>query len=271
VPAVHDFDPIAFSLGPLSIRWYGLMYLLGFALFLLLGRLRSRDAWRDMSAQDVDDLLFYGMIGVIVGGRLGHVIFYGPLSYYLANPLEIFAVWKGGMASHGGILGVIVAMWWFARSRGKSFLRVTDFVVPLVPLGLGAGRIGNFINGELWGRVADPSLPWAMIFPQAGDRLPRHPSQLYQFALEGVLLFAILWLYSRKPRAAGTVGSLFLIAYGVLRIIGEFFREPEALYGAMPLGFSAGQWLSVPMVLIGVVCFVVLRRRGPVAVAAAKR
>jgi phosphatidylglycerol---prolipoprotein diacylglyceryl transferase len=130
VPAVHDFDPIAFSLGPLSIRWYGLMYLLGFALFLLLGRLRSRDAWRDMSAQDVDDLLFYGMIGVIVGGRLGHVIFYGPLSYYLANPLEIFAVWKGGMASHGGILGVIVAMWWFARSRGKSFLRVTDFVAP---------------------------------------------------------------------------------------------------------------------------------------------
>jgi len=259
---IHHIDPVALQLGPLSIRWYGLMYLIGFALFLLLGRLRSHDAWRDMSVQDVDDLLFYGMIGVIVGGRLGHVIFYGPLSYYLSHPLEIFAVWKGGMASHGGILGVIVAMWAFAQSRGKSFLRVTDFVVPLVPLGLGAGRIGNFINGELWGRVTDPTLPWAMIFPQAGDDLPRHPSQLYQFALEGLLLFAILWLYSRRPRPAGTVGSLFLIAYGVLRIIGEIFREPEALYGAMPLGLSAGQWLSVPMVLIGTACFVMLQRRG---------
>ena len=259
---IHHIDPVALQLGPISILWYGLMYPIGFSMFLVLGRLRSRDAWRDMSAQDVDDLLFYGMIGVIVGGRLGHVIFYGPLSYYLTHPLEIFAVWKGGMASHGGILGVIVAMWAFARSRGKSFLRVTDFVVPLVPLGLGAGRIGNFINGELWGRVTDPTLPWAMIFPQAGDDLPRHPSQLYQFALEGLLLFAILWLYSKRPRPAGTVGSLFLIAYGVLRIIGEIFREPEALYGAMPLGLSAGQWLSVPMVLIGAACFVILQRRG---------
>jgi phosphatidylglycerol:prolipoprotein diacylglycerol transferase len=268
---IHHIDPVALQFGPISIRWYGLMYLIGFALFLVLGRLRSRDAWRDMSAQDVDDLLFYGMIGVIVGGRLGHVIFYGPLSYYLSHPLEIFAVWKGGMASHGGILGVIVAMWAFARSRGKSFLRVTDFVVPLVPLGLGAGRIGNFINGELWGRVTDPTLPWAMIFPQAGDDLPRHPSQLYQFALEGLLLFAILWLYSRRPRPAGTVGSLFLIAYGVLRIVGEVFREPEALYGAMPLGLSAGQWLSVPMVLIGTACFVMLQRRGLPPVQPARR
>ncbi len=249
---VHNLSPIALELGPVAIRWYGLMYLLGFALFLVLGKLRSKDPWRDMSARDVDDLLFFGMIGVIVGGRLGHVIFYGPPSYYLQHPLEIFAVWKGGMASHGGILGVIVAMALFARSRGKSFLKVADFVVPLVPLGLGAGRIGNFINGELWGRVADPSLPWAVIFPGAGDMQPRHPSQLYQFALEGAVLFAVLWLYSRKPRIAGTVGSLFLIAYGVLRIIGEMFREPEALYGAMPLGLSAGQWLSVPMVLAGI-------------------
>jgi phosphatidylglycerol---prolipoprotein diacylglyceryl transferase len=271
VPYVHNLSPVAFEIGPLTIRWYGLMYLLGFALFLVLGKLRARETWRGMSAQDVDDLLFYGMIGVIVGGRLGHVIFYGPLSYYVSHPLEIFAVWKGGMASHGGILGVILAMAWFARSRGKSFLTVADFLVPLVPLGLAAGRIGNFINGELWGRVADSALPWAMVFPQAGDSLPRHPSQLYQFALEGLLLFAILWIYSRRPRPAGTVGSLFLIGYGVLRIVGEVFREPEALYGAMPMGLSAGQWLSVPMVLIGIACFVVLQRRGNAPPTAARR
>ncbi|MGE5161849.1 MAG: prolipoprotein diacylglyceryl transferase [Betaproteobacteria bacterium] len=262
MPYVHNLSPIAFELGPLAIRWYGLMYLLGFALFLLLGKLRAKDPWRDMSARDVDDLLFMGMIGVIVGGRLGHVIFYGPPSYYLQHPLEIFAVWKGGMASHGGIIGVIVAMAWFARSRGKSFLKVADFVVPLVPLGLGAGRIGNFINGELWGRAADPSLPWAVIFPGAGDNLPRHPSQIYQFVLEGVALFAILWLYSRRPRIRGTVGSLFLVAYGALRIVGEMFREPEALYGAMPLGLSAGQWLSVPMVVAGLGFYLYFARAG---------
>jgi phosphatidylglycerol:prolipoprotein diacylglycerol transferase len=259
---VHNLSPIALELGPVAIRWYGLMYLLGFALFLVLGKLRARDPWRDMNSRDVDDLLFFGMIGVILGGRLGHVIFYGPPSYYLQHPLEIFAVWKGGMASHGGIIGVIVAMALFARSRGKSFLKVADFVVPLVPLGLGAGRVGNFINGELWGRVADPALPWAVVFPAAGDLLPRHPSQLYQFALEGIALFAILWLYSRKPRIPGTVGSLFLIAYGVLRIIGEMFKEPEALYGTMPLGWSAGQWLSAPMVVAGLGFYLYFTRFG---------
>jgi phosphatidylglycerol---prolipoprotein diacylglyceryl transferase len=258
---IHDLSPIAIELGPLAIRWYGLMYLLGFAAFLILGKLRAREPWRQMSSSDVDDLLFYGMVGTIIGGRLGHVIFYGPLSYYLANPLEIFAIWKGGMASHGGILGVIAAMALFARRRGKSFLRVADFVVPLVPLGLGAGRIGNFINGELWGRVADPALPWAVIFPQSGDLLPRHPSQLYQFALEGLALFAILWIYTRSPRPVGAAGSLFLFAYGALRIVGEMFREPEALYGAMPLGLSAGQWLSIPMLVLGAALFWYFTRR----------
>lgn len=262
MPYVHDLEPIAFSIGPLAIRWYGLMYLLGFLAFLVLGKVRARDDWRGMNPRDVDDLLFYGMIGAILGGRLGYVVFYGSISHYLANPLEIFAVWKGGMASHGGIIGVIVAMAVFAKVRGKSFLRVADFLVPLVPPGLGAVRIGgNFVNGELWGRVTDPSLPWAVVFPQSGTPFARHPSQIYAFLLEGVVLFVVLWTYSRKPRATGTVASLFLIGYGVLRIIGEIYREPDTLYGYMPLGLSAGQWLSIPMVVIGVVMFVVLRRR----------
>jgi phosphatidylglycerol:prolipoprotein diacylglycerol transferase len=255
-----QFDPIAFSIGPLAVRWYGLMYLVGFVLFLVLGRLRTRQEWRGMSLQDVDDLLFFGVLGVIVGGRLGYVLFYKP-EYYLANPLEIVMLWKGGMASHGGIIGVIVVMWWFARSRRKSFLQVADFVVPLVPLGLAAGRIGNFINGELWGRPADPAVwPWAMVFPQAGDGVPRHPSQLYQFSLEGLLLFAILWLYSRKPRRPGMVGAMFLVGYGVLRFIAEFGREPDAFLGLLALRLSMGQWLSLPMIATGAVLMVYFAR-----------
>ncbi len=257
---VHpQFDPIAFSIGPLAVRWYGLMYLVGFVLFLLLGRYRTRDEWRGMTRQDVDDLLFYGVLGVIVGGRLGYVLFYKP-GYYFAHPLEALMIWHGGMASHGGIIGVIIVMWLFARSRGKPFLQVADFVVPLVPLGLAAGRIGNFINGELWGRPADPSVwPWAMVFPQAGDNIPRHPSQLYQFALEGVLLFVILWLFSRKQRTPGIVAGAFLVGYGVLRFIAEFAREPDSFLGLLALHLSMGQWLSIPMVVIGVGLMVYLK------------
>ncbi len=257
---VHpQFDPIAFSIGPLAVRWYGLMYLVGFVLFLLLGRHRTRDEWRGMTRQDVDDLLFYGVLGVIVGGRLGYVLFYKP-GYYFAHPLEALMIWHGGMASHGGIIGVIIVMWLFARSRGKPFLQVADFVVPLVPLGLAAGRIGNFINGELWGRPADPSVwPWAMVFPQAGDNIPRHPSQLYQFALEGVLLFVILWLFSRKQRTPGIVAGAFLVGYGVLRFIAEFAREPDSFLGLLALHLSMGQWLSIPMVVIGVGLMVYLK------------
>jgi phosphatidylglycerol:prolipoprotein diacylglycerol transferase len=266
---VHpQFDPVAFSLGPIAIRWYGLMYLVGFALFWWLGRLRAQDSWRAMSRQDVEDLLFFGVLGVIIGGRLGYVLFYKP-GYYLEHPLEALMIWKGGMASHGGIIGVIVVMWLFARARAKSFLDVADFVVPLVPLGLAAGRLGNFINGELWGRAAEPGVwPWAMIFPQAGDGLPRHPSQLYQFALEGLLLFALLWWYSKKPRPAGCVGSMFLIGYGVLRFIAEFGREPDAFLGLLALRLSMGQWLSVPMIVAGIALFVYFRSLPPAGASA---
>jgi phosphatidylglycerol:prolipoprotein diacylglycerol transferase len=261
-PLVHpNFDPIAFKLGPLAVRWYGLMYLVGFILFAVLGRVRSRDAWRGMSARDVEDILFWGVLGVIIGGRLGYVLFYKPADYF-AHPLEILMLWHGGMASHGGIIGVLLAIWLFARQRGKPFLQVADFIVPLCPLGLAAGRFGNFINGELWGRPADPNVwPWAMIFPQAHDNIPRHPSQLYQFALEGVLLFVILWLYSRKPRPQGAVAAMFLIGYGVLRFIAEFAREPDAFLGLLAFDLSMGQWLSLPMIAIGVVMMVIVQRR----------
>jgi len=259
---VHpQFDPVAFWIGPLPVRWYGLMYLVGFVLFLTLGRLRARDAWRGMTARDVEDLLFWGVFGVIVGGRLGYVLFYRP-GYYLEHPLEIPMLWKGGMASHGGIVGVILVFWWFARARGKRFLQLADFAVPMIPLGLAAGRMGNFINGELWGRAADPAVwPWAMVFPQAHDGIPRHPSQLYQFCLEGLLLFAFLWWFSRKPRPPGIVASAFLVGYGLLRIIAEFAREPDDFLGLLAMHLSMGQWLSLPMVLVGAVLLVVLPRR----------
>jgi phosphatidylglycerol:prolipoprotein diacylglycerol transferase len=251
------FDPVAFSLGPLSVHWYGLMYLCAFCQFWGLGRLRlGRVGW---TREEFDDLLFYGILGVIIGGRLGEVLFYNP-AYYAANPLQIFAVWKGGMSFHGGFLGVLGAMVWQARKYRRRWLEVSDFVAPLVPLGLMAGRIGNFINGELWGRVADPTLPWAMIFPRAGD-LPRHPSQLYQAALEGLLLFLALWFYSRKPRPLGAVSGLFLLGYGVFRSFSEFFREPtEGIFG-FSYSVSMGQWLSLPMILCGLALYLWATRR----------
>lgn len=246
---VHpQFDPIALSIGSFGIRWYGLMYLIGFVTALWLGRRRAaRDAWRGWSPREMDDILFYGVLGVIIGGRLGYVFFYKP-GYYLEHPLEIFYVWQGGMAFHGGFLGVLVAMLIFARKSNKTWLGVMDFLAPLVPPGLAAGRLGNFINAELWGRQTD--VPWAMVFPSVDD-LPRHPSQLYQFALEGVLLFALLWWYSKKPRAAGAVSALFLIGYGVARFVVEYSREPDSFLGILALGFTMGQWLSLPMIVAG--------------------
>jgi phosphatidylglycerol:prolipoprotein diacylglycerol transferase len=246
---VHpQFDPVAFSIGPVAVRWYGLMYLVGFALFVVLGKYRAnRQLLTGWHPRDVDDMLFYGVLGVILGGRLGYVLFYKPL-HYLANPLEIFAVWTGGMSFHGGFLGVLVAMWWFARRRGKRWLDVTDFIAPLVPLGLAAGRLGNFINGELWGRPTDG--PWGMVFPQA-DNLARHPSQLYQFALEGIALFAILWWYTNRRRPMGAPSALFLICYGAFRFVAEYAREPDGFLGLLAGGLTMGQWLSVPMVVAG--------------------
>ncbi len=248
---VHpQFDPVAISIGPLAVRWYGLMYLLGFALFILLGRYRIRQQSNGVFTREMlDDALFYGVLGVILGGRLGHTLFYEP-AYYLQHPLEIFAVWQGGMSFHGGFLGVVIAMVCLARKYQLSWLTVTDFIAPLVPLGLGAGRIGNFINGELWGRPTD--MPWGMIFPYA-DNLPRHPSQLYEFALEGLALFVLIWFYSAKPRPLGAVSGIFMIGYGAFRSFCEFFREPDdGFLGMMTLGVSMGQWLSLPMIVVGI-------------------
>ena len=260
---VHpQIDPIALSIGPLAVRWYGLMYLVGFGLAFLLGRKRIlQDRSGKITLALLDDLIFYGVIGVILGGRLGYVLFYKP-GYYLSHPLEILAVWQGGMAFHGGFLGVLVAMIFIARKYGLAWLVVTDFLAPLVPPALAAGRIGNFINGELWGRVIEKSadVPWGMVFRGAGP-LPRHPSQLYQFALEGVALFVFLWVYSARPRAAGAVSAMFLIGYGALRFAAEYFREPDDFLGLLALGMSMGQWLSAPMILAGVAMLAWTRRK----------
>jgi phosphatidylglycerol:prolipoprotein diacylglycerol transferase len=253
---VHpQFDPVAIQLGPVGIHWYGLTYLVAFGLFLGLAALRTRQphyAAGGWSRRDVEDMLFWGVLGVVIGGRLGYVLFYKP-GYYAANPLEALMVWKGGMSFHGGLLGVLAALALYARQRARPFLEVTDLIAPCVPLGLAAGRVGNFINGELWGRAADPSLPWAMVFPQSGSLIPRHPSQLYQVALEGLLLFVLLWLYARRPRALGQVSGAFLIGYGALRFVAEFFREPDRFLGPLAMGMSMGQWLCVPMVLAGAI------------------
>ena len=244
-----QFDPVVVHLGPLAVRWYGLMYLAAFLLVLVLGRYRIRtQPWRGLTTRDLDDLLFLGVIGVIAGGRLGYILFY-KFSDYLREPLHIFYVWEGGMSFHGGFLGVLVAIFWFTRTRHKTWLTVTDFVAPLCPLGLGAGRIGNFINAELWGRPT--GVPWAMIFPNV-DNMPRHPSQLYEFAFEGLVLFALLWWFSSKPRPTGAVSGLFLLGYGVFRFGVEFTREPDGFLGLLTLGLSMGQWLSLPMALVGV-------------------
>jgi phosphatidylglycerol:prolipoprotein diacylglycerol transferase len=287
---VHpQFDPVAVPLGHWhifghdfapAIHWYGLTYMVAFGLFVWLAGRRAQYPWfarEGWVRRDVEDLLFYGVLGVVLGGRLGYVIFYKPL-YYADHLREIVAVWNGGMSFHGGMLGVIVAMAFFAWQRKRPFLQVTDLIAPCVPLGLASGRVGNFINGELWGRVTDPSAPWAMLFPGAAPddaawltahpqlaaqwhlnevfaqyhMLPRHPSELYEIALEGVALFFVLFFFSRKPKPMGAISAVFLIGYGLARFTVEFAREPDDFLGLLAMGLSMGQWLSLPMILVGI-------------------
>jgi phosphatidylglycerol:prolipoprotein diacylglycerol transferase len=255
-------DPIAFSIGPLAVHWYGLMYLLAFALFVAVGSLRIRQphiAAAGWSKGDLEDMLFYGVLGVIIGGRLGEVLFYHP-AHYFSNPLEIFAIWKGGMSFHGGFLGVLIAMAFWSRKAGRNFMDVMDFIAPMVPLGYAAGRIGNFINAELPGRVADASLPWAMIWPNV-DSLPRHPSPVYQALVDGVLLFIIVWWYSRKPRPRMAVSGLFALGYGCARFFTEYFRVPDYEVALAGVTISAGQMLSLPLIVGGVALLVLAYRK----------
>ncbi|CZG85618.1 TPA: prolipoprotein diacylglyceryl transferase [Legionella pneumophila] len=244
-----NINPIAFSLGPLKVHWYGLMYLIGFVGAWLLGYWRIKHYKLNWNNDQLSDLIFYSALGVILGGRVGYMLFY-DFQEFIHHPWVLFKIWEGGMSFHGGLLGVVIAAWLFCRKYGKTFLEVGDFVAPLVPLGLAAGRLGNFINGELWGRVTD--VPWGMIYPHVDDQ-PRHPSQWYEFGLEGVALFILIWCYASKPRQQGRVSALFLMGYAICRLIAESFRQPDSQLGFVAFGWlTMGQVLSIPMLLIGI-------------------
>jgi len=259
-----NIDPVAisigpiFGLGPLNVHWYGLMYLAGFTIAYLLMMQRAKQPNSGWTKDQVSDLIFYSAMGVVLGGRVGYVLFYN-FGKFLDNPLWLFSVWEGGMSFHGGLLGVIVAVIFFAKRYQKGFYQVMDFGAPMVPVGLFTGRLGNFIGGELWGRETD--VPWAMVFPKGGD-VARHPSQLYEMFLEGFVLFLILWIYSRKPRPTMAVSGLFLVGYGVFRFMVEFVREPDGHIGIDLFGWmTRGQILCVPMVLFGAAIIYLAYRR----------
>src|SRR5690554_1951323 len=249
-----NFDPVALSIGPLDVRWYGLMYLLAFASAWFIAMRRARRPDSPVTPAQVETLISYGAFGVVIGGRVGYVAFY-HFDAWMRDPLWLFRVWEGGMSFHGGLVGVTLAMLFYAHRIRVPFLRLTDFVAPLVPLGLAFGRLGNFIGQELWGRATD--LPWAMVFPRDPLQLPRHPSQLYQFALEGVLLFVVVYWFSRKPRPAAAVSGVFLLGYACLRILAEFAREPDQHIQFDLFGWvTRGQLLCLPMAVLGVALLV---------------
>ncbi len=261
--AYPAINPVAFHLFSWPVYWYGLMYLVGFLGGWCLLSLRARQPERGFTQNQVSDITFYAALGAILGGRLGYMLFYDWYALF-SNPLLIFETWKGGMSFHGGLLGVLVALLFYTKKIHKPFLALTDFISPVIPIGLGAGRIGNFINGELWGRVTNVS--WGMIFPNSGP-LPRHPSQLYEFGLEGVLLFLILWFYSSKSRPLGAVSGLFAVGYGLFRCTAEFFREPDVQIGYLFAGITEGQLLSLPLILVGIILlFLAYRKKGCVMV-----
>lgn len=249
-----NLDPVIFRVGPLAVRWYGLMYLLGFLASYFIIRALARRRNLALSADDLSDLLFYGVLGVVLGGRIGYTLFYN-FTYYLNHPLQIFAVWEGGMSFHGGLLGVVIAILVFCLRRHLPTLLTGDIIVTAAPIGLGLGRLGNFINGELWGRVT--TVPWAMIFPGAGP-LPRHPSQLYEAMLEGPVLFVLLWWLHRRRVSAGIPFFCFFLGYGAIRFFVEFFRQPDAQLGFLWGGATMGQLLSLPMIVLGLSGIVVI-------------
>ena len=258
-----EINPIAFKIGPLQVHWYALMYLVGFAGGWWLGMVRAKQPHSSLTPEQLTDCLFYVALGVVLGGHIGFSLFYAT-EKLLDDPLLLFRIWQGGMSFHGGLLGVMLAMWWFARRHGKKFFEVMDFVAPLATIGLGAGRLGNFINGELWGRVTE--IPWGMVFPTGGP-LPRHPSQLYEFVLEGVVLFVILWTYSAKPRPRMAISGLFSLCYGCFRFLVEFVRQPDAYLGddgIIAFGWlTMGQLLSLPMIFVGTALLLLAHHRKP--------